>query len=149
MKILGLRRNLWVTFGHRTDHGPTHGADRAVRSITEPIANERSEGPFDRGSDANDPRKSTEAVGREINQCFSGEAMQRDRENTPGKRERQRYRMISLETLSTGAAEPIVAVIPAETTHRFPGRGKILMVLTSHDFARSTGQHGPPDWFLA
>jgi hypothetical protein len=27
----GLRRNLWVTFGQRTDHGPTDGADRVVR----------------------------------------------------------------------------------------------------------------------
>jgi hypothetical protein len=62
--LLGLRRNLWVTFGHRTDHGPTDGADRVVRSITKPMSNERSERPFDRGYDANDPREARGAVGR-------------------------------------------------------------------------------------
>jgi mannonate dehydratase len=63
-KFVGLRRNLWVTFAHRPDHGSTEGADRVVRIITEPIANERSERPFDAGSGAKRPREARGAVGR-------------------------------------------------------------------------------------
>ena len=62
--LIGSSAEFVGNFRHRTDHYPTDGADRVVRSITEPIANEHSERPFDRGSDANDPREARRAVGR-------------------------------------------------------------------------------------
>jgi hypothetical protein len=82
-----------------------------VRSITKPIANERLERPFDRDSDANDPRQARGAVGRKINERFSGETMTRTEKNPPGKSERQRHRVISLKLLVTGAAEHVGAVV--------------------------------------
>ena len=121
----GLRRNLWVTFAHRTYHGPTDGADRVVRSIRVPIANERSERPFDGGFDAKRPGEARGAVGRYINDCFNAQAMNPAEKNPLGKSEGTRCRLMSLKPLVTGATEHVVAAVRAKATHRFPGRGEL------------------------
>jgi hypothetical protein len=124
-KMRGLRRNLWVAFARRTSRGPTNGADRVVRSIREPITNERPERPFDRGSDAKRPKEAR--GGREKNQRVLQRPTTHEpgRENPLGKSEGLRQFVRSLKPLSTGAAEHVVAAVRAKTTHRFRGRGKM------------------------
>ena len=78
-----------------------------MRSVTDRIANARSERPFDGGPEANDPREARGAVGRQINERFRGETTNWAEKNPPGKSERQRHRAISLKLLVTGAVERV------------------------------------------